>query len=100
MSLGPGTVLTGNVDEGTPIPPPPPPPPVVTPPVPVPPPPPPPPPPVVTPPVPVPPPAPPVDPGAVLNGFVTKLQGFFDGMDYTMWAIGGLVLFLLKHRRR
>ena len=82
MSLGPGTVLTGNVDEGTPIPPPPPPPPVVT------------------PPVPVPPPAPPVDPGDVLNGFVTKLQGFFNGMDYTLWAIGGVVLFLLKHRRR
>ena len=96
MSLGAGQVLTGSVDEGTPIPPPPP-----APPAPVPPPPPPPPPPVVTPPVPVPPVTTPVDPGAVLNGVVTKLQGFFFAeMNYTLWAIGGVVLFLLKHRRR
>ena len=83
MSLGAGQVLTGSVDEGTPIPPPPPPPP-----------------PVVTPPVPVPPVTTPVDPGPILSGALSKLQGFFAVMDYTMWAIGGVVLFLLKHRRR
>ena len=99
MSLGAGQVLTGSVDEGTPIPPPPPPPPPA-PPVPVPPPAPPPVPPVVTPTVPVPPVTTPVDPGPILSGALSKLQGFFAGMDYTMWAIGGVVLFLLKHRRR
>ena len=95
MSLGAGHTQMGGVgDGGTPIPPPPPPPPPPAPPTP---PPPPPPPPTVPPPPVSTPTPPPVTQG---GGFMASLENFLGTMDYTLWAIGGLVLFLLKHRRR
>ena len=88
MSLGAGQVTMGGVDEGTPIPPPPPTPAPPAPPAP--------------PPVP---PTPPTLPPSVpapttQGGLMTSIENFMATMDYTMWAIAGVVLFLLKHRRR
>ena len=99
MSLGAGHTQMGGVgDGGTPIPPPPPPPPPPAPPTP---PPPPPPPPTVPPPPVSKPTPPPVVPTPVnQGGFMESLNEFLSKMDYTLWAVGGLVLFLLKHRRR
>ena len=99
MSLGAGHTQMGGVgDGGTPIPPPPPPPPPPAPPTP--PPPPPPPPTVPPPPVSTPTPPPVVPTPVTQGGFMASLENFLGTMDYTLWAIGGLVLFLLKHRRR
>ena len=99
MSLGAGHVQMGGVgDGGTPIPPPPPPPPPPAPPTP--PPVPPPPPTVPRPPVSTPTPPPVVPTPVNQGGFMESLNNFLGNMDYTLWAVGGLVLFLLKHRRR